>query len=270
MGDQRLERRAQPDVVGIAERKQRAASALDEERRLTAEQDDVGAGDARRAAGRSLRPGKHTSVGLGRIGGGQYERVGSRRPARTQLAQALDRAGERELGSAEPLDEVAAAAESQHLERLQLAVDGAVAARDSLGANAVAGHDALALEQELGQRSPVRAAPNSGGVSDQRPWVAVGAWAREREKRRGRRSLLRGLEAARGAQRLPGVVRRLARPDEIPERGQRQLGVERGGGKQLVPEERAAGERAANLLVRFALGALRRGRRPSSCASSRK
>ena len=51
-----------------------------------------------------------------------------------------------------PFDEVAAPAEAERLERLQLAVDGAVAAGDSLAADAVAGDDALPLEQQLGQR----------------------------------------------------------------------------------------------------------------------
>jgi len=47
-----------------------------------------------------------------------------------ELAQALDRAGERELGTAEPFDEIAAPAGADRLEILQLGVHRAVAAGD--------------------------------------------------------------------------------------------------------------------------------------------
>ena len=66
--------------------------------------------------------------------------------------------GERELRAAEALDEVAAPAGADRLEILQLAVDGAVAARDALGAHAVARDDPLPLEQQLRERAPVGAA----------------------------------------------------------------------------------------------------------------
>ena len=115
----------------------------------------MGPCDARRACARPLRPREHRAVGLRRIGGGQDERLLLLVLARPELAQPLDRAAERELRAAEPLDEVAAAAEPQRLERLQLAVDGAVAAGDPFAAHTVAGDDPLPLEQELGQRAAV-------------------------------------------------------------------------------------------------------------------
>ena len=64
---------------------------------------------------------------------------------------------------------------------------------------------------------------------------------------------LRHAVAAPGAQRLPGVVRHLARPHEIPERGERRLGLEAGGGEQVEPELGALRQRAADRVVRLAL-----------------
>ena len=81
--------------------------------------------------------------------------------ARPQLAQPLDGSAERELRASEPLDEVAAAAEPERLERSQLAVDGSVAAGDPLCADAVARDDALPLEQQLGQRPAVGTCPGT-------------------------------------------------------------------------------------------------------------
>ena len=87
------------------------------------------------------------------------------RPRAAQLAQALDRARQRELGAAEPLDEVAAPAGADRLEILQLRVDGAVAARDPLAAHAVARDDALPLEQQLRERTPVGSRRRRGARS---------------------------------------------------------------------------------------------------------
>ena len=104
------------------------------------------------------RPGQHSAVGLGRVGRGKNERRGVRVAlASPQLAQPLDRPRQRELRPAETLDEVAAPADAERLERLQLRVDGAVAAADPLAADAVAGDDPLPLEQELGERAPIAA-----------------------------------------------------------------------------------------------------------------
>ena len=116
---------SEPALVRITQRDERAAAALDEERGLAAEQDDVRTGDPGRRAPAALRPRQRRSVGLRGIGGGEHERVRLVALARTQFAQPLDRAAERELRAPEALDEVAAAAEAERLERLQLAVDGA-------------------------------------------------------------------------------------------------------------------------------------------------
>ena len=73
--DERFQGRAQPPLLRLAQRDERTAAALDEERGLSAEQNDVSAGDARRASPGPPRPGKRGAVGLGRIGGGEDERV---------------------------------------------------------------------------------------------------------------------------------------------------------------------------------------------------
>ena len=78
-----------------------------------------------------------------------------------------------------------------------------------------------------------------------------------REKRRGRRCARERLVAAAGAKRCPGVVRDLAGPDELPQRGQRGLGLEPGLGEQVGPEHGAAPERLAD---GGRLGSLRRRR----------
>ena len=145
MGNQLGERNAQPLVFRFAERDERATAAFDVQCRLTAEEDDLRARDARGPRPRPLRPREHGAVRLGRIGGRKDERV--RLLLRTQLAQPLDRTWERELRTAETLDEIAAPAHTNRLERFQLAVDRAVAAGDSLAADAVARDDSLPLEQ---------------------------------------------------------------------------------------------------------------------------
>src|SRR5581483_8216297 len=80
-----------------------------------------------------------------------------------QLAEAFDRAAERELRSAEALDEVAAAAETEGLQRAQLAVDRAVAPGDPFGADGLAGDDPVALEQQLRQGAAVGSAGEEPG-----------------------------------------------------------------------------------------------------------
>ena len=103
-------------------------------------------------------------------------------------------------------------------------------------------------------------AGNSFPVSDQRPCVDVTTAPRWREKRRGRARgarLLRRVAATR-AQRRPRVVRHLARPHELPQRGQRDLGVEAGRVEQVDPELRAAAERLAQLVVCLPVGRRRR------------
>src|SRR5581483_9768060 len=75
---------------------------------------------------------------------------------------------------------------------------------------------------------PAKSAP----ARAQRPCVAVGRWARERAKRRDRRS----------------------GPHEIPQRGERDRVLELRVREQVVPETGAVGERSADRVV---LGALR-------------
>src|SRR5207302_535398 len=86
---------------------------------------------------------------------GEDERLRLVALARPELAQPLDRSAESELGAAESFDEVAATARSERLERLQLAVHRAVAAGDSLRADGIARHDAVAFEEKLGERATV-------------------------------------------------------------------------------------------------------------------
>ena len=91
-----------------------------------AEQDDLGP-----AHGQPVHPPASARAGRRRrqlrgIGRGEHERL--RLLVASMLPQPLDCAGERELGAAEPFDEVAAPAGADRLEILQLRVDGAVAA----------------------------------------------------------------------------------------------------------------------------------------------
>src|SRR6266540_1158327 len=161
---ERRERGPQPFLVRLAERDERAAAALDEERRLAAEED--------------------------------------------------------ELGTAQTLDEVAAPADAERLERAQLRVNGAVAARDSLAADAVARDDPLALEQQLGEGAPVGLAGEE--AVGRRPAAlrrrdAGGALPGEAAApvtRPGR------LVSTPGAERRPRVVRHLAGPDQVPHGGE--------------------------------------------------
>ena len=173
--DERGERGPQPRLVRLAQRHERAAAALDEERRLAAEQDDVRAGDARRARARALRPRaaqRRTAAPdrppRARARSGSSPSCGRSSRSRSTAPR------QRELRAAEPLDEVAAAADAERLEVAQLAVDRAVAAGDSFAAHAVARDDPLPLEQELGERAPLGTVRGRDATaSDQRPCVDV-------------------------------------------------------------------------------------------------
>src|SRR4029079_12034358 len=85
--------------------------------------------------------------------------IGGREDDRRRLlvgalrAQALDRAGERELRGAEALDEVAAPAHAERLELAEGVVEDREAAGDPLGEHLLARDDPVALEQQLGQRA---------------------------------------------------------------------------------------------------------------------
>ncbi len=68
-------------------------------------------------------------------------------------AQPLDGAGQRELGAAEALDEVAAARDAERLQPAQLGVERGEATGHAFGEDELAGEDPVALEQQLGQRA---------------------------------------------------------------------------------------------------------------------
>src|SRR5438874_3013318 len=268
--DQGEERRLGPALVGVAERDQRAPPALDEQGGLAAEQDDPGAGDAGGSRPRSLRPRQGGPVGLCRVGSRENEHVRLIAFARSELAQPFDCAAECELGAAEALDKVAAPAEAKRLERLQLAVDRPVATRNPLRAYTVAHDDSLPLEQQLRERPPIRTGP--------------GTWSRDRaeEAFRSRPAALRRRDlagpvareaprpplrlrdpvAASGPQGLPGVVRDLAGPDEIPKRGQRLLGLEARLRQQVEPEQGVSVEGLAQAIEELAFGPIGGGHLP--------
>ena len=214
-------------------------------------------------------PRQRGAVGLSRIGRREHERVVV--GAGPELAQALDSAGERELGSAEAFDEVAPATGADRLEGAQLAVDGPVATRDALTANAVSHDDSLALQQELRERTTVDGRREQPGR--QRPaTLRRGRLCRPRAREPARPPIGdRRAVASSRAQRRPGVVRHLAGPHELPEGGQRRLGVETGRREQVGPELGRAreGARAAPAAASPSGGGAPAGA-PRSGASARK
>ena len=144
-------------VLGRAQGEQAPPAALDVEDRLGAHQDDVA---LRGARGRpavivALGPGQHRAVGLGGVGGGEHQDAVL--VVLAPGAQALDRPGERELGAAQALDEVAATGDPQRLEGAQRVIEGGEASRHALGQHLLAGEDPVALQQELGERAAPRA-----------------------------------------------------------------------------------------------------------------
>ena len=179
--------------------------------------------------------------------------------------QALDRAGQRELRAAEPLDEVAAAAHPERLEVAERVVERREAAGDPLREHLLAREDPVALEQQLRRaRAAALARIGSGSsrgqrdaaVSDQRPWTVACAPARRAPKRRpAARALVAlalgaGQRQARRAQRRERVVGHLARPHEVPQpvldlvgRQVRQLG------EQVGEEARRRAQALAQRLV---------------------
>ena len=78
-------------------------------------------------------------------------------PHRLSLgAQSLDRPRQGELGSSEPLDEVAAPRDAERLELCELGVTAENPPGIPSATDVLAGEDAVALEQELGERSAAR------------------------------------------------------------------------------------------------------------------
>src|SRR6266545_1757019 len=187
-------------------------------RGLAAEEDDLGTGDAGRAAPSKLGPRQPGAVGLRRVGRSDHERLGLLALLGPKLAEPLDGAAERELRAAETFDEVATPAETEGLERLQLSVDRAIAAGDPFSTNAVSGHDPMSLEDELRKRAAIWLSRKQ--TIRRRPAALGGGDSGRAPPREAPRPplWLRHAVAAAGAQRRPGVVRDLAGPDEIPER----------------------------------------------------
>src|SRR6266511_2434106 len=257
--DQRGECAAHPGFLRLSKRDERAPSTLHEERGLAAEQDDLRAGHPRGAGSRPLRPRQRGAVGLRRVGRREHERFGLLVLSRSQFAQPLDRSRKRELRAAETLDEVAAAAHAERLQRTQLAVDGAVAAGNSLAADTVPRDDPLALEQKLGER-PRIGLPQEEPAGERPTPLRRGDSCRAlaREAARPPAGSSRRLVAASGSERRPCVVRHLACPDEVPERQEGDLGLELGRRYEVVPELGAAPEGCANRTVGLPFGRRRR------------
>ena len=241
------ERRPQPGLVGLAQRHERAAAALDVEGCRAAEQDDVRTGDAGRPSARAPRPRQRCAVRLGRVGRREHERVVVGVGA--QLAQPLDGAGERELRPAEPFDEVAATTGADRLERPQLAVDGAVPAGErprrarrrattipcrSSSSSASARRSTAVGKSRVGERPASLRRGRPGGAGAREPaWPPVG----------DRRAV-----ASRRTQRRPGVVRHLAGPHELPQRRERRLRARapsRRGGRARTRPSVASATRSA-------------------------
>src|SRR5207244_8714021 len=105
--DERGQRRAQPSIVRLAQRDERATAPFDEERGFTSEQDNVRAGNARSAGAGTLRPRHRCAVRLRRIRGRENQRLGLLAVLAAQLTQALDCARQRELPAAETFHELA-------------------------------------------------------------------------------------------------------------------------------------------------------------------
>src|SRR5205814_9119852 len=97
-------------------------------------------------------------------------------------------------------------------------------------------------EQDLGQRAAI--GPTGEQASGERPApLRRGRLARAASRETPPAGALRlDLVAASRAKRRPRVVRDLARPDEVPQRGQGLLRLEAGVGEQVEPEQGAAAE----------------------------
>src|SRR5439155_9394778 len=131
-----------------------------------------------------------------------------------------------ELRAAQALDEVAAPADPERLQVAERVVEHRETPRDALGQDLLAGDDAVALEQELGQRAALgaRLGARAEDRARQRPAAlhrrlggrAPGAEAPAPRALRG--AARAGERQARRAQRRIRVVGDLAGPHEVPER----------------------------------------------------
>ena len=267
---ERLERRHQPLGVGLAQRQQAPAAALDVEHGLGVECDHVG---ARHAGGPprlllrrfASRPAQGCPERVGGVRGREHLRA--RRLVGAHGPQPLDGGRQRELGAAQALDEIAAPRRAERLQVGQLAVESGEPARDPLGQNSLAGDDAVALQQHLGDRAHPRSVRRS--VREQRRGERPAPLHLRRRRPPAPGEAPAGLACAlgkrqpRGAKRGEGVVRDLPRPGEVPER---LLELDRlhiaHVGKQIGPEGGSGGEALTKRIVQRAVGTLRRGARP--------
>ena len=180
-------------------------------------------------------------------------------------AQPVDRTGEGELCRAQPGNEPAASRLSGLLERTQYRIDAGEPAWRALGAHALPRDDAVAFEQL--ERSGVRGLGRRGRRLEQRDEQRPAARARGRPEAREASGLrppsrcaARTRRAARDAQGTERVVRDLARPHEIPQRGEHDALVGRSrGGDQVGPEARAraqqpVADRIVHLVARRVAG----------------
>ena len=89
--DERLDRRPEPLGIRVAQRDERAAAALDEQRRLAVEQDDPGARDPSSPRTGPPRPRHRGAVRLRGIGRGEHERVAEPRSSRRSARSSRSR-----------------------------------------------------------------------------------------------------------------------------------------------------------------------------------
>ncbi len=219
----------------------------------------MGARRPRQASVLALRPGERGAVGVRGVGGREDDgerRVGVGLP---EGAEPVEGAGVRELQAAEAGHEVAAADAAGLLEGLQHRVDGREPARDLLEGDRVAGEDAVALQQLLGERlHPLGGAGGPSRGREQAP--AADGRGRDlpaRAEPRHPMAPLRpdGVRRQEGAQRLRRVVRDLARPRQVPQRVHDRAGqpAPRRVDDSLEERRPVTGEVLANPLVDVAL-----------------
>ena len=212
------------------------AAAVEPHQRPGRRQHDQRAGAPGGAAGR-VRPGQRGAVGLGRIGGGQHERLPCRSPGRHAAGSRAARSRSTAPGSANcaapsPAHEVAPADLAALLEHLEHAVHPGEAPETPSASTASrvstpwrsSSCSAVAWAASVGRRAGLEQR------GDQRPPAGArraGRWWCSRPGRgrpRGRRGRGAPRPAARrpstGAQRRQRVVGDLAGPHEVPQRGE--------------------------------------------------
>ena len=275
-------------IVGGRQRLDRRPAAVDVDDGGAVDQGHVRAGRPLERAPigvAATRPREGGAVRVRRVGGRQelHDPTAVARQLARLVAhrpQPIDRARERELCGAQPVDEVAAPDPAGLLHGAQDRVDGREPAVDRLARDRLAGHDAVPFEEGEGQRMGALGAGDGGRlvgqvvrrVADQRPSTR-GLRRPEGGQPAGSRTMvLRRPLPAQRPQRGEGVVGHLAGPDEVPE-GVEHLAVgspARGGEQLPVEARRRAGGGArgsARGSRRRALDAVRRPRRAQQLAA---